>query len=57
MKLIGRSITTYYKREIMKEIGGGNFNYLEMCTGNKEELMRMVILFMGIIAANFDVLK
>lgn len=48
---------TYYKREIMKEISGGNFNYVEMCTGNKEELMRMVIFFMGIIATNFDVLK
>ena len=57
MKLIGRSIMNYYKREIMKQTAGGNFNYVEMCTGNKEELMRMVILFMGIVVTNFDILK
>jgi hypothetical protein len=36
MKLVGRSIIAYYKREMMKDIGETHFNFVEICTGNKE---------------------
>lgn len=52
MKVIGRSIMAYYKREMMKDFGVTHFSYVEMCTNNKEELIRLIIMFMGIIVTN-----
>jgi hypothetical protein len=57
MKLIGRSIITYYKLEMMRDMGETHFNYVEMCSGSKEEIIRLVILFMGIIVTSFEILR
>lgn len=34
-----------------------HFNYVEMCTGNKEEIIRLIIMFMGIIVTSFEILR
>jgi hypothetical protein len=57
MKLIGRSIITYYKLEMMRDMGETHFNYVEMCTGDKEEIIRLAIMFMGIIVTSFEILR
>ena len=52
MRMIGRSIARHYKCEMMKDIGDSHFNYVEMCSGNSEELMKLLILFMGIVVTS-----
>lgn len=42
---------------MMKDIVDTHFNYVEMCTENKEELIRLIIMFMGIIATNDEILQ
>lgn len=56
MRMIGRSIARHYKCEMMKDIGDAHFNYVEMCSGNSEELMKLLILFMGIVVTSQAVL-
>lgn len=56
MRMIGRSIARHYKCEMMKDIGDAHFNYVEMCSGNSEELMKLLILFMGIAVTSQNVL-
>ena len=42
---------------MMRDMGETHFNYVEMCTGNKEEIIRLVIMFMGIIVTSFEILR
>ena len=41
----------------MRDMEETHFNYVEMCTGNKEEIIRLIIMFMGIIVTSFEILR
>ena len=36
----------------MKDLGDIHFNYVEMCLEGKEEILRLLIVLLGIIVAN-----
>jgi len=52
MKLLGRSIMRYLNSELLIDTGELKLNFVEMCKGNREESIRMIIMLMGIIIRN-----
>lgn len=40
-----------------KDIDDTYFNYIEMCSCNNEELLKLVIMFMGVLVTKPEILQ
>lgn len=50
MKILVKSIIRYYQAELLRDVSEMKLNIVQMCIGNKQEIIRFVLLLVGIIA-------